>query len=301
VQATISDKKLGILQDERSTFAGYEADLLSAVDYYPFGMQMPGRNLGTDSYRYGMNTQEKDDEIYGQGNTYSAEFWEYDARLGRRWNVDPVFKEYESAYAAFSGNPIWLIDPTGADTSYADKHGKVYDCRPGGENKLYRDSVDPVSVVATKKPKPSIFDFPDLFFLRLNLLKRGILVLGKQDGSHSLAQKGNPAFQIDIFDDLFDMIMLGLQGTKMEKLEVDKLEVVNKGIEVATYGHEVTLEANTDTIKKIIKDSIITIFCVRFKEGASGKPIPDSMIEVKHIKGNPQKGRVIRTFKKSKR
>jgi hypothetical protein len=146
VQATLSDKKLGILQDESSTFAGYEADLLSAVDYYPFGMQMPGRNLGTDSYRYGMNTQEKDDEIYGQGNTYSAEFWEYDARLGRRWNVDPKPNPSSSQYNCFAGNPIWFSDFEG-DTITIDlfdpkKDGAIYhDVAKSAVSKQINDGI----------------------------------------------------------------------------------------------------------------------------------------------------------------
>lgn len=37
-------------------------------------------------YRYAFNGQERDDEIAGQGNIMTAEYWEYDARLGRRWN-----------------------------------------------------------------------------------------------------------------------------------------------------------------------------------------------------------------------
>jgi len=28
-----------------------------------------------------------------------AEFWEYDPRIGRRWNINPVGKEWESPYA----------------------------------------------------------------------------------------------------------------------------------------------------------------------------------------------------------
>ena len=56
---------------------------------------------------------EKDDEVSGSGNSYTAEFWQYDARLGRRWNVDPVDKPWESSYATFSGNPIYYIDPNG--------------------------------------------------------------------------------------------------------------------------------------------------------------------------------------------
>jgi uncharacterized protein (TIGR02594 family) len=137
VQATLSDKKLGILQDESSTFAGYEADLLSAVDYYPFGMQMPERSVRSDSYRFGMNTQEKDDEIYGQGNTYSAEFWEYDARLARRWNVDPEDEPSLSSYHVFEGNPIALIDPLGNSAGWFEgKNGVEFDKKINTQEEL---------------------------------------------------------------------------------------------------------------------------------------------------------------------
>ena len=32
--------------------------------------------------------------VSGAGNTMTATFWEYDCRLGRRWNVDPVVKQF---------------------------------------------------------------------------------------------------------------------------------------------------------------------------------------------------------------
>ena len=67
-------------------------------------------------YSYGFNGQEKDDEIAGEGNSYTAEFWQYDSRLGRRWNIDPVVKYHESPYACFANNPIWFADPNGADS-----------------------------------------------------------------------------------------------------------------------------------------------------------------------------------------
>lgn len=66
---------------------------------------------------------EKDDEVYGKVNSYTAEFWQYDSRLGRRWNIDPVVKYHESPYATFANNPIWFIDPSGADTSFTDSQG----------------------------------------------------------------------------------------------------------------------------------------------------------------------------------
>jgi hypothetical protein len=63
-----------------------------------------------------MQGQLRDDEIYGKGNSYSAEFWQYDSRLGRRWNVDPVVKHNQSGYSDFANNPIWFIDIKGSDT-----------------------------------------------------------------------------------------------------------------------------------------------------------------------------------------
>ena len=64
-------------------------------------------------YQYFFNGQETDNEVLGDGVSLSAEFWQYDTRLGRRWNEDPMYKEYESPYACFAGNPVWFADPKG--------------------------------------------------------------------------------------------------------------------------------------------------------------------------------------------
>ncbi len=66
-------------------------------------------------YKFGFNGQEKDNEIAGNGNLFTATHWEYDARLGRRWNLDPVFKEDESPYSCLGSNPILNMDPNGDD------------------------------------------------------------------------------------------------------------------------------------------------------------------------------------------
>ena len=58
-------------------------------------MTESGRNY--DSYRYGFNSQENVPKL-GEGHT-TALYWEYDGRLGRRWNLDPITKEYESNYS----------------------------------------------------------------------------------------------------------------------------------------------------------------------------------------------------------
>jgi YD repeat-containing protein len=110
VLATITDRKIP------STTSGaitYQAEILSGQDYYAFGMLMPGRGFSHKTYRFGFGNQEKDDEIIGEGNSYTAEYWQYDPLLGRRWNIDPITKSWESSYAAFSNNPICFNDPSG--------------------------------------------------------------------------------------------------------------------------------------------------------------------------------------------
>ncbi|MBS1638062.1 MAG: hypothetical protein JST26_19265 [Bacteroidetes bacterium] len=74
-----------------------------------------------ESYPYGFNGQEKDDEI--AAGIYTALYWEYDSRLGRRWNLDVVKKPWQSDYVCFSNSPIWKVDPNG-DDDYFSSDGK---------------------------------------------------------------------------------------------------------------------------------------------------------------------------------
>lgn len=67
----------------------------------------------SDYYRYAFNGQEKDDEVSGAGNSNTAMYWQYDTRLGRRWNMDPKTLTPESPYICFGDNPIVNIDPNG--------------------------------------------------------------------------------------------------------------------------------------------------------------------------------------------
>jgi YD repeat-containing protein len=116
VLATVMDVKDAVsLNGIRIDY--YEAKIGTAKDYYPFGMQMPGRQWSTGEYRYGFNGQESDNEIYGEGNAYTAEFWEYDPRIGRRWNLEPEMKKYPaiSPYSTFNNSPIQFKDPNGQD------------------------------------------------------------------------------------------------------------------------------------------------------------------------------------------
>jgi len=127
VLVTVNDKKLGISLNN-TTIDHFNPQVESAQDYYPYGMVQPGRGVNLDGYRYGFNGQEKSDEV-ANGST-TALFWEYDSRIGRRWNVDPKPNVGVSGYNTFGGNPIWfsdiLGDTTGGNnTKSADRMVKV--------------------------------------------------------------------------------------------------------------------------------------------------------------------------------
>jgi len=110
------------------------ATVASASDYYPFGLPMKGRQFNEKNFRYGLNGQEKVDEISGDGNHTTAMFWECDTRLGRRWNQDPKPNSSISNYAVFANNPILFTDLLG-DTIRIEDGSKFINYTPGMEYK----------------------------------------------------------------------------------------------------------------------------------------------------------------------
>jgi RHS repeat-associated protein len=95
----------------------YQPDVVSATDYYPFGMTMPGRSFSSNAYRYGFNGMEKDDEVKGSGNSYDFGARIYDSRLGRWLSMDPLQAKYPSLspYNFVANNPIKFVDYDGKD------------------------------------------------------------------------------------------------------------------------------------------------------------------------------------------
>ena len=85
--------------------------LQNTHDYSPFGVSLDGRTIESNFYLRGFNGMEKDDEI--SSDHYTAEFWEYESRLGKRWNLDPVHQVNISDYAVLRNNPLSVVDPFG--------------------------------------------------------------------------------------------------------------------------------------------------------------------------------------------
>ena len=115
VLITISDK---LIAQQAGNTTYYVADILTAQDYSPFGVQMPTRKyqaLGT--YRYGFNGKENDNEVRGEGGQQDYGMRIYDPRIGKFLSVDPIGKDFpwNSPYSYAEGDPINFIDLDGLE------------------------------------------------------------------------------------------------------------------------------------------------------------------------------------------
>ncbi|MEW4923106.1 hypothetical protein [Algibacter sp. 2305UL17-15] len=83
-------------------------------------MTLPNRHGATDSYRYGFQGQEKDDEVKGtSGSSVNYTFRMHDPRVGRFFAVDPLAHSYpwNSTYAFSENRVIDGIELEGLETS----------------------------------------------------------------------------------------------------------------------------------------------------------------------------------------
>lgn len=118
VLAVVSDYKKPIINP--SGYAGcYQAVVLTAQDYYPFGWNMPGRIFSSEGYRYGFNGKEKDKETLTQDYGFRI----YNPALGKFLSVDPLTKSYPwYTPFQFAGNkPIWAVDLDGLEELFVTK------------------------------------------------------------------------------------------------------------------------------------------------------------------------------------
>lgn len=88
-------------------------------------MLLPNRHGSSNEYRYGYNGMEKDDELKGEGNSYTSYFRKLDPRIGRWFSIDPVYKAHTSPYVSMSNDPITRIDPDGDNDYKINRRGKV--------------------------------------------------------------------------------------------------------------------------------------------------------------------------------
>jgi RHS repeat-associated protein len=96
----------------------YTADVVQQTDYYPYGMVMPNRNGSDNSYRYGFQGQEKDDEVKGAGESVNYKYRMHDPRIGRFFAVDPLTDSYpwNSPYSFSENRVINAIELEGLES-----------------------------------------------------------------------------------------------------------------------------------------------------------------------------------------
>jgi hypothetical protein len=83
-------------------------------------------------------------------------YWEYDSRIGRRWNVDRVVKAPLSSYLCFSGSPISRVDKNGAD-DYFDSFGNfLFSTKKGTQIKVIRTWELSIAMMMSKDSEGTI-------------------------------------------------------------------------------------------------------------------------------------------------
>jgi RHS repeat-associated protein len=105
----------------------YMADIKQATDYSPFGAQLYGRTLvktGAEIGHFGYQGSEMDNEVKGNGNSYTTHFRQLDPRLGRWLSIDPKATAWESPYVSMGNNPIGFNDKLG-DSIISHFEGKA--------------------------------------------------------------------------------------------------------------------------------------------------------------------------------
>ena len=121
---------------DRPTGFGYatqDAEVIDRRDYYPFGMEMPGRRwrvTGEGAGRFGYNGKENDNEVKGEGNQQDYGFRIYDPRVARFLSVDPLTRTYPSwsPYPFAMNRPIDGIDIDGkewGESRFADQNKRL--------------------------------------------------------------------------------------------------------------------------------------------------------------------------------
>jgi RHS repeat-associated protein len=150
VLVTVTDMKVGISTNGDDFAEYYEATVVSAVDYYPFGSAMAGRKFNDNSYRYGFNGMEKDDEVKGNGNSYDFGARLYDSRVGKWLAIDPLAAEYVpiSPYVFTMNKPILytdfdgrvIFDPDGNEVTITEKTRKIVKNDPAFGNYTVTES-----------------------------------------------------------------------------------------------------------------------------------------------------------------
>jgi RHS repeat-associated protein len=103
------------------------ADVVSATDYFPFGLQMTERVYEAGRYGFGFNGKINDEEILSNGRWQDYGFRAYRSDIGRFVSVDPLRRSYPSftVYSFVNCNPMLFVDIDGRCIYVAGKEDRA--------------------------------------------------------------------------------------------------------------------------------------------------------------------------------
>ncbi len=112
---------------DKMTTVGEHGDLISASNYYPFGLRIGDRSMNSGDYRYGFNGKEDDRDFSKSQLIQDYGFRLYNPALGKFLSVDPLTKSYPMLTPyQFAGNePIRSIDIDGLERLIVNTDGST--------------------------------------------------------------------------------------------------------------------------------------------------------------------------------
>jgi RHS repeat-associated protein len=90
-------------------------EITGVYNYYPFGQLIDNKTWEKSTGRFGFQSQERDDEVLGKGNSVNYQARGYTPQTGDFTDIDPLASKFPgmSPYVTYGNNPILHVDPNG--------------------------------------------------------------------------------------------------------------------------------------------------------------------------------------------
>lgn len=217
-----------------------------------------------DAYRFGFNGQMKDNEVYGEGNSYTAEHWQYDPRTGRRWNIDPVVKEWESPYAAFNNNPVLKSDPNGDDPGGPGGPGGPKTSQASSGSSAVDEISSTVKSIANTVTNflfGDLLELNDLTTERSNIVKDGALNGGIR--YQNAANNGGDLNQVGV-DYQKDMevnrIKVTAKALQLQQTALSSLVPAGQTASLGTSSIKIVVQTADNITEAVVKNGYTTVY-----------------------------------------
>ncbi|WP_346882347.1 polymorphic toxin-type HINT domain-containing protein [uncultured Algibacter sp.] len=154
-----------IISPKKKPLSSYIYWYFGSFDYYPFGMTLPNRSGSVDSYRYGFQGQEMDDEIKGEGNSVNFTFRMHDPRVGRFFTTDPLAVAYpwNSPYSFSENDVIRAVELEGGEKKIVIH--EVSEFETDGTPVIAKTHVEIDNEVQIKSLNGTIWAFTSVYYL----------------------------------------------------------------------------------------------------------------------------------------